>query len=59
MNIEVLDRLKLIEHDHTLNILVINHNADIPMSDLVQLPIRVIVVKQTSAATIKKKTGNT
>jgi hypothetical protein len=37
MNIEVLDRLKLIEHDHTLNILVINHNADIPMSDLVQL----------------------
>jgi hypothetical protein len=37
MNIEVLDRLKLVEHDHTMNILVINHNADIPMSELVQL----------------------
>jgi hypothetical protein len=37
MNIEVLERLKLIEHDHTLNILVINHNADIRIEDLIQL----------------------
>ena len=37
MNIEVLEKIKVIEHDHTLKILVINHNADILVSDLIQL----------------------
>lgn len=37
MNIEVLEKIKVIEHDHTLRILVINHNADILVSDLIQL----------------------
>ena len=37
MNIEVLEKIKVIEDDHTLKILVINHNADILVSDLIQL----------------------
>jgi hypothetical protein len=37
MNIEVLERIKQIEYDHNLDILVINHNCDISLEDLISL----------------------
>lgn len=37
MNIEILNRIKQIEYDHTLNILVVNHNSNISLQDLISL----------------------
>lgn len=37
MNIQILNRIKQIEYDHELNILVVNHNSNISLQELIAL----------------------